>query len=795
MNRMCFFVASLLFSVFFNLVFAQGLTQNIRGRIVDKDSRMTLPGVSVQVISTEPKLGVSADVDGSFEIKNVPVGKVDVVFSMMGYKPVLMKGLKLMGNKELILNVQMVEMITKLGDVVIKNEKEVRDRAKSASAVSARSFDFEDTNKFAGSLGDPARMVQNYAGVNSAGDSRNDIVIRGNSPFGVLWKVNGLNVHNPNHFGTLGTTGGAVTILNNNLLESSDFFTAAFPSKYGNAVAGVFDVEMREGNNKKNEFLGQVGFNGFELAAEGPVGDKGSYMANYRYSTVEIFDKLGFNIGISAIPKFQDFTFRVDLPTGQKYGKFSLWGIGGVSNIDILQKDKEEGDVTNGDASSDKDVSFSSDLLMGGLKHTYFFSDKVRQEINIGYSGTRNLSELDSLNVTSGNFEILKENWYYNKSHENKILASYDLRVKWDAQNTFTTGVSSDVISYKYFDKVWIKNRGEYSVITDSESSTYLLQSYLNWQHRLSDEFTTNLGVHQQYLALSDRQSIEPRFNAKYQFTPSQSINVGVGMHSQILPMVFYLREDADGKLTNDKLDFYKSVHYVLGYDYKLGLNWSFKAEAYYQNLYDIPVSPNEDEGHFSLLNMGSSFNIQVPANLENTGTGENYGVDLTIEKNMADNYYILLTGSLYESKYKGYDKVERSTLWNANYAVTALTGVEFDFGPDIAKQTFGANIKFNYTGGNRYTPVDMEESRAQRQEVLKTEDTYKKQLDDFMRLDVRISYKLDTKYITQEWAVDLQNILNRKNIFRRKYDPQANEILLEYQQMFLPVGTYRIYF
>lgn len=142
------------------------------------------------------------------------------------------------------------------------------------ATVSARSFTVEETSRYAGSLNDPSRMAANYAGVSSTSDARNDIIIRGNSPLGVLWRLNGMEIPNPNHFGSLGTTGGPVSILNNNLLDKSDFLTGAFPAEYGNALAGVFDLQMRSGNNEKTEFLGQVGFNGFELGAEGPIGKK-----------------------------------------------------------------------------------------------------------------------------------------------------------------------------------------------------------------------------------------------------------------------------------------------------------------------------------------------------------------------------------------------------------------------------------------------------------------------------------------------------------------------------------------
>jgi len=183
-------------------------------------------------------------------------------------------------------------------------------------------------------------MVSNFAGVMSSNDSRNDIVIRGNSPMGLLWRIDGVEVPNPNHFGAQGTTGGPVSMLNQNLLSNSDFMTGAFPSEYGNALSGVFDINLRSGNKNKFEFTGQVGFNGFEFAAEGPIwlgknNTKGSFVVDYRYSTMELVNKLGIDFGTgAAIPKYKDLTIITDIPT-KKAGRFKFIGIYGNSFIQL----------------------------------------------------------------------------------------------------------------------------------------------------------------------------------------------------------------------------------------------------------------------------------------------------------------------------------------------------------------------------------------------------------------------------------------------------------------------------
>ncbi|WKN41013.1 hypothetical protein [Tunicatimonas pelagia] len=271
-------------SLFFSSLYAQSsATQTVRGQIVDAQSDFPLTGVNVIVL------------DISLE-ENVLMGE----------------------------------------EVIITAESDKTATNNELATVSSRSFNLEETGRYAGSRNDPARMAANFAEVVVNSDDRNDI-IRGNSLSGLLWGLEGINP-NPSHYGSLSSTGGPVSMLNYNVLDKSDFLIGAFLAEYGNALAGVFDLQLRGGNTEKREFLGQVGFNGFELGMEEPFSkkSKASYIANYRYSTLGAFQALGVNFGTgAATPEYQDLTFKVDIPT-KKAGYFTMFGIGGVNSIDLL---------------------------------------------------------------------------------------------------------------------------------------------------------------------------------------------------------------------------------------------------------------------------------------------------------------------------------------------------------------------------------------------------------------------------------------------------------------------------
>jgi len=370
-----------------------GFTQSVRGTVVDVQSQSALPGVVVVITDLKPVVYTTTDSLGNFRIAKVPVGVHTLNFRLMSYKDVTLRNVKLNSGKELVLKVEMEENVTNLKEVVItgyEKDKPLNDMA----TVSARSFSVQEADRYAGTWFDPARMVANYAGVMAMGDQRNDIIIRGNSPLGVLWKLEGVDIPNPNHFGTLGTTGGPVSILNNNTLANSDFFTGAFPAEYGNAIAGVFDLKMRNGNNENREYTAQISMNGFEMAAEGPfLGKKSSYLVNYRYSTLQLFDMLGINFGVSGVPQYQDVTFKIHVPT-RKAGTWSLFGVGGTSYILALNKDRDENDWSFGHGALD--FRFSSNMGVAGVSNLYFFNENTRLKTVVAISGSQNKAKVDS---------------------------------------------------------------------------------------------------------------------------------------------------------------------------------------------------------------------------------------------------------------------------------------------------------------------------------------------------------------------------------------------------------------
>ncbi|MCD6063812.1 MAG: hypothetical protein K0R82_1723, partial [Flavipsychrobacter sp.] len=371
-----------------NLICFIGLaqhTQLVKGTVVDKETKIPLIGVAVSVTDVQPAVGGVTNNDGEFVISSVPVGKHTIQVNYISYGSMTIPNVLVTSGKEVVLHLELEESSQKMAEVVVTGRKE---HINEMAILSAKTFDVQETERYAGSRADPARMASNFAGVLGADDSRNDIVIRGNSPQGLLWRLEEIDIPNPNHFAVPGTTGGPVSMLNNKTLANSDFFTGAFPAEYGNSIAGVFDLKMRNGNKDRHEFTGQFGFLGTELAAEGPISKTSgsSYLVTYRYSTLKLFEGLNIKIGTNSVPNYQDAAVKLNFPLGKK-ANLAFFGIGGLSKIDLIVSNlTEPAEELYGE--SDRDQYFYSNTGIAGASFSYIISSSAYTKLVVAQTAS-----------------------------------------------------------------------------------------------------------------------------------------------------------------------------------------------------------------------------------------------------------------------------------------------------------------------------------------------------------------------------------------------------------------------
>ena len=750
-------------------LFGQG---TIKGTVMDNQTQQPLIGANVALMVAGAMKGTVTDLDGRFIISEVPVGRQTLQITYLGYRSQTIPNVLVNVGKEVILEVSLEESTVDMDEIVVTAEVE-KDKANNELAtVSSRMFTLEEVTRYSGGRNDASRMAANFAGVNIANDSRNDIVIRGNSPTGVLWRLDGIPIPNPNHFATLGTTGGPVSALNTNLLKNSDFLTSAFPAEYGNANAGVFDIQFRSGNRDKFEFTGQIAaFSGFEFMMEGPLSKKkkGSFVLSYRHSFVEIAQAAGLNVGTTALPAYKDLTFKIDLGR-TKTGQWSFFGIGGLSDIDFLAEDVQEDDFF---ALQDQNSYATSQLGIFGLNHSLLINDRTYIKTTIGLSSAGNTFDVEDI-LEGGSVDPA----FQIDDLNNRITLSSYLNKKVNAKFTYRTGILMEQYILDAFSRD--KDDGQWITLRDFEDGLGLYQAYGQFQYRPSDNITLNGGIHAQFLGLNQDFAIEPRGAVNWHLDEKQTLSLGFGVHNQMLPLPIYLfgvrTPSGIFQPTNQDTRFLTSNHYVLGYDRRFGSDWRLKTEVYLQRHKNVPVE--REESSFSVLNVGADFGFPEVSNLTNDGSGTNYGLEVTVEKFFSRGYYTLFTGSLFESKYRGSDGIERNTAFNNNYTFNLLGGKEISISRD-KRNALTFDFKLTTAGGRYFTPIDLETSVAEEREVKLDRMAFSDRYEPYFRLDLKFGYRLNSKKkrYSQQFYLDFQNITNRQNVFVQRYNNSTKRI------------------
>lgn len=776
-------------------------TQNIRGKILDKDTKQALPGATIQLLNIEPIKGTVSEEDGNFVLSNVPIGRHDLLIQFTGFEPIQLENLLLNVSKELILNIEMEESITMMEAVEVKASGTNHTPLNEMSTLSARSMSMEELNRHPATFSDPARMALGFAGVSSSGDDiLNEIVVRGNSPNGILWRLEGVEIPNPNHFPQRGGAGGGLTMFSTNVLGTSDFFAGAFPAEYGNATAGVFDIKMRNGNNQQRETALQVGLLGLDISSEGPFNKnyEGSYLFNYRYSTLGILSELGINPNGDAETTFQDFSFKVNLPT-KRFGQFSLFGVGGNS------REEERFTSFTGELANEKGTANMGTV---GVSHLLFLSPKTYLK-SVALGSISNFTFEEGVG-TFGSEEFLS--YYQEETQDRAYRFSTLLNHKFNSQHVLRVGGIISRLNYDLklrelnadvteengeFTREWLDT---WTTILDSKGGTNMFQGYAQWKFNISPTLTLNSGLHFIHFGLSDKNSIEPRLGLKWSFAPGRSLALGAGVHSQIEPIsTYFVERDLEDGTTirpNENLPLQKSTHLILGYQHQLAPKLHAKIEVYYQRLEQLPISARPGS-RFAALNGDQDDIFFGVYALTGDGKGRNYGIDLSVEKHFSNNYYFLVNGSIFKSEYQTLTNEWYQTLFSSNFNLVALGGKEFPVGKN-KQNTIGLNGKFILKGGQRYTPIDEAASIAQQRTIRQT-TPFTERLPSYSRLDLGVYFRTNGKKASHTLSLNVQNVMNRENVFRRNefYDPRIGGIFSRdsFQTEIIPVLSYRIEF
>ena len=774
--------AILLLSI--NHAYPQTLTQVVKGKIFDKETEVPLEFANVVILNTSPQIGVVTDSKGNYRINNAPIGRFNIQVSFIGYESTVIPEILITTGKEVILNVGLKQSINQIEEVKIEAFSRKDKPINSMASISARSFTVEETRRYAGGLDDPARLVSAFAGVTVGNIQDNAIIIRGNSPKGVSWRLEGVEIPNPNHFpGGNVAGGGAVTVFSSQLLASSDFFTGAFPAEYGNALAGVFDMKLRSGNSEKHESTFQMGMLGIDISSEGPFKgfENASYLFNYRYSTFSLISNLGL-IPSTQVPKYQDLSFKLNFPT-KKFGTISLWGIGA---IDFNQQPKMV-DSTKWETDWDR-ITYDWGLSMGamGISHKIGLGNQTYLSTTIAASGTNNKMDAKRFD----NNMLLQPNWYFiDKS--SKITLNSFINHKFTPRLSSKTGATVSKLIYNLNLNSTIDDIPEtFQNYVNQDGTGTFMEFYTQARYNLTSNLVINAGVNVNYFDLNKHYSIDPRGSIKWDFSSNQSLSFGYGKHSQLEELKIYLiKHISNGKeyYPNKNLNFSHAEHFILGYDWLINKNLRLKVEPYFQYLYDIPGIPDSS---YSMINFKQDWSFMD--SLANNSVGKNLGIDITLERFLNNNYYYLFTASIFNSRYKGDDGVWRNSRYNKGYTINILVGKEFFLSKN---RVLGINGRLNFMGGERISPVNMTESLKAKSVVYDESKAFEDQSSPMYYLDLTITYRANKKRYSGVWALQIKNVLGSPLDEGYSYYYKKNKVEASKSVVVLPVLSYKVEF
>ncbi len=787
-------LATIVFSVTHNGS-ARQITQTVRGTTIDKTTRLPLDGASVVLLHAGNAIGTSTNEWGEFELKNVPVGRQALMVSYTGYRSETISQLLVNSGKETVLEIEMEQTPYQLQEVEVTAGKG-GDAFQRLGRVEISSEQFQ---RIAANYLDPARVVMSSPSIANTNDQNNAISVRGNSPVSNTWRLEGVEIVNPNHLANAGTisdrptqNGGGVNVLSTQMLDNSAFLMGYMPAGYGNAIGGIFDMNFRRGNNQQREYTAQASVIGLDFAAEGPFkqGGSASYLVNYRYSFTGVLAAMGVDFGGETI-KFQDLSFNLAAPE-TPIGKVTFFGVNGWnSNVYRGADDPADWEVEKDLA----DIDYFSSIYAYGATQEVQLGRKSAWRNAVVYSATD--TERDQTTLMPD----YEETYLFSKDNEKISKTSFAsvVSTKRGDRISLEGGVRGTIYNWTMldFDSLSSADPAFDSFANTrrrSELQGFLVQPFVGGTWQFSSRATLELGLNSSWFDVSEEFALEPRVALDWQSTQTTSLHMRSGVYSQVLsPYAYHTADRAYGpddppiqspSFPNDGLKFYKSWTSEAGFKTEAGNSLKLGADVFYQYQYDIPVgfySANGNDYFYSYMNYDGDDDLSI---LRSEGEGRTFGLSAEARQQIVNGFYVWTGGTLYRSEYKDYTGNYSPSRFDGRYNVNLTMGKEFQKKKsEQLERLLGFHSRVFYQGGFRQEPLNTFWSE------------YSVKLADYFRLDLRVQWTRFKPTYTQLFAIDIQNVLNTENPAYIYYDSVAAKVLTKNQLGIIPVILYRVDF
>ncbi len=754
---------------------SQAPVQTIRGRVVDEATSTPVPGATVILENHEPLTGTTTGPDGFFRLSNVPVGRQTLRISFIGYETRIVRDLMVTSGREVVLDITLRESVTEMEEVVVRPDA-ARDQPINFMALSgSRLLRMEEASRYAGGFDDPAGLATAFAAATGS-LSNNALVIRGNAPKGVLWQMEDVEIPTPSHFANILTIGGGgITALSSHMIADSDFHTGAFPAEYGNALSGVLDLNIRNGNDQRYEHAVRLGAIGVDAASEGPLPgmDGASYLANYRLSLFTLIAPL--------LPedagdiRYQNVSWKLHLPT-PRHGAFSFWGIVAEDWSGQTADSRPADWIYNQDR---EEIESPTRFGAMGLRHRIVLGRNAWLASSIAASGNGLRWNLARYNDDGSLLQPLE----HVRHEAGKLTLRSRINYSFGSRHTNRTGAIINRRGYRQNIRHAPAPGVPLQTIVDASGHTYHFQAYSQSRFEIKSISLTT-GLHYQHVALIGAHSLEPRIALQFH-RDRNTWSLALGRHTQTEPLSIYFAHPANRDLALAKAD-----HLTGGFSRMLTPDFRFNFEVYGQWLSDIPVIPDSS---FSTINL--ELDWYLDQQLGNSGAGRNYGLEMTLERYLSGGWYGLFSGTVFHSEYRGGDGIWRSTRFNRGYSFVLLGGREWTLRSVRRVRIFSVNGRMTLMGGQRFSPVDEPASHAAREIILDENRAFSNQGPQILYGDVTLEWRTNRRSTSSVWSLQVLNATAYREFYGYRYNLRNGTIEKERELLLIPNLGYKIEF
>jgi len=762
------FILSLLFLIFQTNLWAQQAM--VKGRVIEVQSNEPMPFVNVIVTGTT--LGTITDNEGNFKLTGLMPGFIRLQASFVGYHIVISSEFEVSNAKAAFIEIRMEKMDTEIKEVTVTASPF---RKTEESPVSLKTIGIAEIEKSPGANRDISKVIQSFAGVLSSPSFRNDIIIRGGGPSESRFYLDGVEVPNINHFATQGASGGAVGILNADLIREVNYYSGAFPSNRGNALSGVFEFGQVDGNADKLNFKGSLGASEVSATLDGPLSDKTTFIVSARRSYLKL---LFSALKLPFLPTFNDMQFKVRTRFDAK-NELTFIGLGSVDvnnlNLDIKNPDDQQKYILGYLPVYDQ----WSYTLGAVYKHFWenSYQTLVLSRSHLSNSRTKYLDNDES----SASNKILD---YTSQEMENKIRFENNMRM-----DGFKANVGANIDFAQYSNTTEQKRFYSENVIKINYNTKLNLMKY-GLFGQISHEFLTQrLTLSAGFRMDANNYSSEmnnllkqfsPRFSASYLLTSKWSLNLNTGRYYQLPPYTALGYKQNNAFVNKGNLKYISVDHFIGGLEFKPATAMQFSLEGFLKNYRNYPFSVNDQ---ISLANKGADYGVIGDEEVVSTSKGRAYGAEFQARVRTTKGYSLNLSYTLVRSEFQDGTGTYIVSAWDSKH-ILSMTGTA------ALKRNWQVGGRFRFVGGLPYTPWDLNRSsliaawNLQGGPYLDNSKLNANRFGVFHQLDIRVDKSYYLKKMTLKFYLDIQNLYNYQSqstdIVVRETDANGNFLTAE---------------